>query len=53
MKCPHCNFYKWPKATKTSWVTDSRYTERDNSIRRRRECKKCGKRFTTRERIAD
>lgn len=41
MKCPFCNYYD----TK---VNDSRPTE-DGKIRRRRECLKCGKRFTTYE----
>lgn len=42
MKCPFC-FHT------TSRVTDKRATIRD-TIRRRRECKKCKKRFTTYER---
>ncbi len=42
MNCPYCNHIE----TK---VTDSRETER--SIRRRRECLKCKKRFTTYEYI--
>jgi transcriptional repressor NrdR len=41
MKCPFCK-----KDTK---VLESR--ESENSLRRRRECEKCGKRFTTYERI--
>ena len=41
MKCPFCNYFD----TK---VNDSRPTE-DGKIRRRRECLKCGKRFTTYE----
>ena len=32
-------------------VTDSRFIEYQNVIRRRRECLSCGKRFTTYERI--
>lgn len=32
-------------------VTDSRFLEDQNSIRRRRECLDCGKRFTTYEQI--
>ena len=43
MKCPYCN------ADDTK-VTDSRPTD-NNSIRRRRECEICGKRFTTYEMI--
>lgn len=42
MLCPKC---KWP--TK---VIDSRETEDGKEIRRRRECEKCGHRFTTYER---
>lgn len=44
MKCPGCGFLE-------SKVTDSRQTEDGMSIRRRRECIKCGKRFTTYETI--
>ncbi|MDE7431040.1 MAG: transcriptional regulator NrdR [Lachnospiraceae bacterium] len=43
MKCPYCN----QESTK---VVDSRPAE-NNSIRRRRQCEKCGKRYTTYERI--
>lgn len=42
MKCPNCGFAD-------SRVLDSRPTEEGNSIRRRRECTECGKRFTTYE----
>ena len=42
MKCPACNF----KETK---VVDSRMNAEGTSIRRRRECLKCTKRFTTHE----
>ncbi len=42
MQCPSCSY----KATK---VLDSRISEQDNTIRRRRECEKCGFRFSTRE----
>ena len=42
MKCPSCGFAD-------SRVLDSRPTEEGNSIRRRRECVECGKRFTTYE----
>ena len=42
MKCPNCGF-------SDSRVLDSRPTEEGNSIRRRRECAECGKRFTTYE----
>jgi len=44
MKCPYCN----SKATK---VVDKRAADDLESNRRRRECLKCGKRFTTFERI--
>jgi len=42
MKCPYCS-------NNDLKVTDKR--ESPNGIRRRRECLKCGKRFTTYERI--
>ena len=42
MKCPFCNF-------PDSKVVDSRPTDEGTSIRRRRECLKCMKRFTTYE----
>jgi len=32
---------------------DSRHTEEEAAIRRRRECEKCGKRFTTYEKIEE
>lgn len=44
MKCPFC-------AYEDSKVVDSRPTEEGNAIRRRRECIKCGGRFTTYEKI--
>ncbi len=44
MKCPNCS------AT-DSRVLDSRPAEEGNSIRRRRECTACGRRFTTYESI--
>lgn len=44
MRCPYCSFIE-------SKVIDSRPTEDNNSIRRRRECLKCGKRFTTYEKV--
>jgi len=40
MKCPACGFAD-------SKVVDSRHVEEGNSIRRRRECLNCQKRFTT------
>ena len=42
MKCPYCSYSE-------SKVIDSRPTEDDEKIRRRRECLSCGKRFTTYE----
>ena len=44
MKCPNCGF-------QDSKVIDSRPIEEGNSIRRRRECLNCQKRFTTFEMI--
>lgn len=44
MKCPYCDF-------SDSKVIDSRPTEEGSSIRRRRECINCGKRFTTYEKV--
>ncbi len=44
MKCPYC-------ADSDSKVVDSRPNEEGESIRRRRECLKCGRRFTTYETI--
>lgn len=44
MKCPFC-------AAPDSRVVDSRTTDDGNSIRRRRECTVCGKRFTTYEAV--
>jgi len=44
MKCIYCGFTD-------SKVIDSRSAEETNAIRRRRECLKCGKRFTTYEMI--
>ena len=41
MQCPYCNY-------KESQVVDSRHTD-SKSIRRRRECESCKKRFTTYE----
>lgn len=44
MKCPYCG----EEDTK---VIDSRPADEGNSIRRRRHCDKCGKRFTTYEKV--
>lgn len=46
MKCPYCSF----KETK---VIDKRDKEDQPVVRRRRECLKCKKRFTTYERVED
>jgi transcriptional repressor NrdR len=43
MKCPYCGYVE-------SRVVDSRISRDAESIRRRRECLKCKKRFTTSER---
>ena len=40
MKCPYCG-------TDDTKVIDSRPAEENNAIRRRRQCEKCNKRFTT------
>jgi transcriptional repressor NrdR len=44
MKCPFCGFLN-------DKVVDSRESKEADSIRRRRECLQCAKRFTTYERI--
>ncbi|NFM18024.1 transcriptional repressor NrdR [Clostridium sporogenes] len=44
MKCPYCAYGE-------SKVVDSRSTEDGSSIRRRRECLKCNRRYTTYEKI--
>jgi len=44
MKCPFCG-------KENTRVIDSRPVEDTNSIRRRRSCDECGKRFTTYEKI--
>ena len=44
MKCPYCGYQE-------SKVVDSRHAEDSTSIRRRRECLSCQKRFTTYETI--
>ncbi len=44
MKCPYCGFGQ-------DRVVDSRESKEADSIRRRRECESCGRRFTTYERI--
>ncbi|MFC1657917.1 transcriptional regulator NrdR [Candidatus Omnitrophota bacterium] len=46
MNCPFCGF-------KEDKVVDSRATAENSAIRRRRECAKCGQRFTTYEYIED
>ncbi|WP_236895264.1 transcriptional regulator NrdR [Clostridium beijerinckii] len=46
MKCPFCGFEE-------SKVVDSRSTDDNTTIRRRRECLKCNKRYTTYEKIED
>ncbi|AKM83175.1 transcriptional regulator NrdR [Candidatus Woesebacteria bacterium RIFOXYC1_FULL_31_51] len=44
MNCPFCN-------TNDTQVLESRVTDDGQSLRRRRECSKCGKRFTTHESV--
>ncbi|MDD3214497.1 MAG: transcriptional regulator NrdR [Eubacteriales bacterium] len=44
MRCQYCGYLD-------SRVIDSRPTEEGTSIRRRRECMRCGRRFTTYEKI--
>ena len=44
MRCPYC-------AHDDSQVKDSRPTEDNTAIRRRRQCESCGARFTTFERV--
>ena len=44
MKCPYCGYQE-------SKVVDSRHSDDNTSIRRRRECLSCQKRFTTYETI--
>lgn len=44
MKCPYCG-------NPDTRVIDSRSADDNNSIRRRRSCDECGKRFTTYEKV--
>ncbi len=44
MKCPYCGYIE-------DKVIDSRPTDENTAIRRRRECIKCQKRFTTYEKV--
>ena len=46
MKCPFCGHLR-------DKVVDSRESKEGNSIRRRRECLSCGKRYTSREHIEE
>jgi transcriptional repressor NrdR len=46
MRCPWCGHAE-------DRVVDSRPAERDEAIRRRRECRSCGRRYTTYERIEE
>lgn len=46
MRCPHCGY-------KEDKVVDSRATAEESAVRRRRECLKCGKRFTTYEYVEE
>ena len=46
MKCPYCSY-------KEDKVVDSRATQEESAVRRRRECLRCGKRFTTYEYVEE
>ena len=46
MKCPFCAYTE-------SKVIDSRPAEEGATIRRRRECESCGRRFTTYEKVEE
>ena len=46
MKCPFCRHIE-------DRVIDSRSSNEDKSVRRRRECMKCKKRFTTYEYVEE
>lgn len=46
MRCPYCGYQE-------DKVVDSRATAENSAVRRRRECLKCGKRFTTYEYIEE
>lgn len=46
MRCPYCSYEE-------SKVVDSRSAEDYNAIRRRRECLRCSKRYTTYEKVED
>lgn len=46
MRCPYCR-------ANDDKVVDSRGADADTSIRRRRECLACGRRYTTYERVED
>lgn len=46
MKCPFCGYLD-------TRVLESRPTDEDAAIRRRRECPHCGRRFTTYERVEE
>ncbi len=46
MKCPFCG-------NENTKVVDSRVFPDGNSVKRRRECEKCEKRFTTHEKVVD
>ena len=46
MRCPYCH-------STNNKVIDSRPSREANAIRRRRECQKCGRRFTTYEQVEE
>ncbi len=46
MRCPYCHYLE-------SNVIDSRLVEEGNSVRRRRLCEQCNRRFTTYEKVKE
>jgi transcriptional repressor NrdR len=46
VRCPFCS-------SESTRVVDSRLSEPDGAVRRRRECESCGNRFTTYERVEE
>jgi len=46
MKCPYCQF-------RDSRVVDSRTSDDNSAVRRRRECPECQRRFTSYERVGE
>lgn len=46
MRCPYCHYLE-------SHVVDSRLVDEGNSVRRRRRCEQCSRRFTTYEKVKE